>query len=58
MYAIRSYYVAGYPAAGLAQALTGGRRRNLVCVAGATSQVGVFLLPRLRSAGFRSYNFV
>ncbi len=45
--------MAGYPAAGLAQALTGGRRRNLVCVAGATSQVGVFLLPRLRSAGFR-----
>jgi nucleoside-diphosphate-sugar epimerase len=27
--------------------------RNVVCVNGATSQLGVFLLPRLRAAGFR-----
>ena len=30
-----------------------GRNQNVVCVAGASSQLGVFLLPQLRSAGFR-----
>ena len=30
-----------------------GRPRNIVCVTGASSQLGVFLLPRLRNAGFR-----
>jgi len=30
-----------------------GRNHNVVCVAGASSQLGVFLLPRLRAAGFR-----
>jgi len=30
-----------------------GRLRNVVCVTGASSQLGVFLLPRLRDAGFR-----
>lgn len=28
-------------------------KRNVVCVTGASSQLGVFLLPRLRAAGFR-----
>ena len=30
-----------------------GRTQNVVCVTGASSQLGVFLLPRLRIAGFR-----
>lgn len=30
-----------------------GRNQNVVCVAGASSQLGVFLLPCLRVAGFR-----
>jgi len=30
-----------------------GRNHNVVCVAGASSQLGVFLLPGLRAAGFR-----
>ena len=30
-----------------------GRPRNTACVTGASSQLGVFLLPRLRDAGFR-----
>jgi nucleoside-diphosphate-sugar epimerase len=30
-----------------------GRNPNVVCVAGASSQLGVFLLPQLRAAGFR-----
>lgn len=29
------------------------RKRNVVCVTGASSQLGIFLLPRLRDAGFR-----
>lgn len=29
------------------------QRKTVVCVAGASSQLGVFLLPRLRDAGFR-----
>ena len=30
-----------------------GRPGNVVCVTGASSQLGIFLLPRLRDAGFR-----
>ena len=30
-----------------------GNAREVVCVTGASSQLGVFLLPRLREAGFR-----
>ena len=30
-----------------------GRNPNVVCITGASSQLGVFLLPRLQAAGFR-----
>ena len=43
----------GDAAAGTVEALTMGNAREVVCVTGASSQLGVFLLPRLREAGFR-----